>query len=154
MKIRDILVIIRVKQENKQKMKASISFPELQSILQEKTEQNIGLAFVDDKTVKVTYPINLGFMKKDISANLSILEMVGSDLLVKLDAGMGTDTLMSTVLSLLHNKLPAGLIEKCPDRQLMLHLGQIEQVKTVFDAIQVDDIHVLDSGLEVEGGLK
>ena len=118
-------------------MKASISFPELQSILQEKTEQNIGLAFVDDKTVKVTYPINLGFMKKDISANLSILEMVGSDLLVKLDAGMGE-----------------GLIEKRPDRQLLLHLGQIEQVKTVFDAIQVDDVHVLDNGLEVEGGLK
>ena len=135
-------------------MKASISFPELQSILQEKTEQNIGLAFVDDKTVKVTYPLNLGFMKKDISANLSILEMAGSDLLVKLDAGMGTDTLMSTVLSLLHNKLPEGLIEKCPDRQLLLHLGQIEQVKNVFDAIQVDDIHVLDSGLEVEGCLK
>ena len=135
-------------------MKASISFPELQSILQEKTEQNIGLAFVDDKTVKVTYPLNLGFMKKDISANLSILEMVGSDLLVKLDAGMGTDTLMSTVLSLLHNKLPEGLIEKCPDRQLLLHLGQIEQVKTVFDAIQVDDIHVLSDALEVEGGLK
>ena len=135
-------------------MKASISFPELQYILQEKTEQNISFAFVDPKTIRVTYPLNLGFMKKDISANLSILEMVGSDLLVKLDAGMGTDTLMSTVLSLLHNKLPAGLIEKCPDRQLMLHLGQIEQVKTVFDAIQVDDIHVLDSGLEVEGGLK
>ena len=135
-------------------MKASISFPELQSILQEKTEQNISFAFVDPKTIRVTYPLDLGFMKKDISANLTILEMVGSDLLVKLDAGMGTDTLMSTVLSLLHNKLPAGLIEKCPDRQLMLHLGQIEQVKTVFDAIQVDDIHVLDSGLEVEGGLK
>ena len=135
-------------------MKASISFPELQSILQEKTEQNISFAFVDPKTIRVTYPLDLGFMKKDISANLSILEMVGSDLLVKLDAGMGTDTLMSTVLSLLHNKLPAGLIEKCPDRQLMLHLGQIEQVKTVFDAIQVDDIHVLDSGLEVQCGLK
>ena len=126
----------------------------MQSILQEKTEQNISFAFVDPKTIRVTYPLDLGFMKKDISANLSILEMVGSDLLVKLDAGMGTDTLMSTVLSLLHNKLPAGLIEKCPDRQLMLHLGQIEQVKTVFDAIQVNDIHVLDSGLEVEGGLK
>ena len=41
-------------------MKASISFPELQNILQEKTEQNIGFAFVDDKTVKVTYPLNFG----------------------------------------------------------------------------------------------
>ena len=135
-------------------MKASISFPELQNILQEKIEQNIGFTFVDDKTVKVTYPLNLGIIKKDISADLPILEMVGSDLLVKLDAGMGTDTLMNTILSLLHNKIPEGLIEKRPDRQLMLHLGSIEQVKTVFDAIQVDDIHVLDSGLEVEGGLK
>lgn len=135
-------------------MKASISFPELQNILKEKTEQNIGFSFIDDKTVKVTYPLKLGFMKKDISADLTILEVVGSDLLVKLDAGMGTDTLMNTVLSLLHNKIPEGLIEKRPDRQLMLHLGTIEQVKTVFDAIQVDDIHVLTEGLEVEGGLK
>lgn len=136
-------------------MKASISFPELQSILQEKIEQNIGFSFVDDKTVKVTYPLNIGgIIKKDISADLTILEMVGSDLLVKLDAGMGTDTLMNTVLSILHNKIPEGLIEKRPDRQLMLHLGSIEQVKTVFDAIKVDDIHVLTEGLEVEGGLK
>ena len=135
-------------------MKASISVPELQNILQEKTEQNIGFSFVDDKTVKVTYPLNFGIIKKDISADLTILEIVGSDLLVKLDAGMGTDTLMNTVLSLLHNKIPEGLIEKRPDRQLMLHLGSIDQVKTVFDAIQVDDIHVLAEGLEVEGGLK
>jgi len=135
-------------------MKASISFPELQNILQEKIEQNIGFAFVDDKTVKVTYPLNLGIIKKDISADLTILEMTGSDLLVKLDAGMGTDTLMNTVLSILHNKIPEGLIEKRPDRQLMLHLGSIKQVKTVFDAIKVDDIHVLTEGLEVEGGLK
>ena len=135
-------------------MKASISFPELQNILQEKIEQNIGFAFVDNKTVKVTYPLNLGILKKDISADLTILEMAGSDLLVKLDAGMGTDTLMSTILNLLHNKIPEGLIEKRPDRQLMLHLGSIEQVKTVFDAIQVDGIHVLNDGLEVEGGLK
>ena len=135
-------------------MKASISFPELQDILKEKAEQDIGFAFVDDKTVKVTYPLNLGFIKKDISADLTLVEMVGSDLLVKLDAGIGTDTLMNTVLSILHNKIPEGLIEKRPDRHLMIHLSTIEQVKAVFDAIQVDDIHVLTEGLEVEGGLK
>ena len=126
----------------------------MQNILQEKTEQNIGFEYVDNKTIKITYPLNLGIIKKDISAELTIIEIIGSDLLVKLDAGMGTDTLMNTVLSLLHNKIPEGLIEKRPDRHLMLHLGSIEQVKSVFDAIQVDDIHVLDDGLEVEGGLK
>jgi hypothetical protein len=135
-------------------MKASISFPELQTILQEKTEQNISFAFVDEKTVNVTYPLNLGIIKKNLSADLTIVDMDGSNLLVKVDAGRGTDTLLGTALSLLKNKIPEGLIEKQPEGMLLLHLGQIEQVKTVFDAIQVDDIHVLSDALEVEGGLK
>ena len=135
-------------------MKASISFPELQTILQEKTEQSISFAYADPKTIRVTYPLDLGFVKKDISANLSILQLVGSDLLVSVDAGFATDTLLNTVLSIFKKKIPEGLIEKRPDRQLMLHLDQIEQMKSVFEAIKVDDIHVLDSGLEVEGGLK
>ena len=135
-------------------MKASITFPELQSILQEKTNQQISFSSVDSKTIRVTYPLNLGFMKKDISANLTIIELIGSDLLVSIDAGFGTDTMLNTVLGLLKNKIPEGLIEKRPDKRLMLHLGQIEQVKTVFEAIQVNDISVLANGLEVDGGLK
>ncbi|MBR6930599.1 MAG: hypothetical protein IKH61_10315 [Bacteroidales bacterium] len=135
-------------------MKASITFPELQSILQEKTNQQISFSTVDSKTVRVTYPLNLGFVKKDISANLTIIELIGSDLLVSIDAGFGTDTMLNTVLGLLKNKIPEGLIEKRPDKRLMLHLGQIEQVKTVFEAIQVNDISVLANGLEVDGGLK
>lgn len=135
-------------------MKASITFPELQSILQEKINQQISFSTVDSKTVRVTYPLNLGFVKKDISANLTIIELIGSDLLVSIDAGFGTDTMLNTVLGLLKNKIPEGLIEKRPDKRLMLHLGQIEQVKTVFEAIQVNDISVLANGLEVDGGLK
>lgn len=135
-------------------MKASISFPELQSLIAEKANQNIGFSFLDSKTVRVTYPLNLGFIKKDISANLTFIELVGSDLLVSVDAGFGTDKLLTTVLSLLKDKIPAGLIEKRPESRLMLHLDQIEQVKAVFDAINVTDLHVLNEGLEVEGSLK
>lgn len=135
-------------------MKASITFPELQSILQEKTNQQISFSSVDSKTIRVTYPLNLGFVKKDISANITIIELIGSDLLVSIDAGFGTETMLNTVLGLLKNKIPEGLIEKRPDKRLMLHLGQIEQVNTVFEAIQVNDINVLANGLEVDGGLK
>jgi hypothetical protein len=136
-------------------MRASISFPELQSLIAEKANQNIGFSFLDPKTVRVTYPLNLmGFIKKDISANLTFIELVGSDLLVSVDAGFGTDKLLTTILSLLKDKIPAGLIEKRPESRLLLHLDQIEQLKTVFDAINVTDFHVLNDGLEVEGSLK
>jgi hypothetical protein len=135
-------------------MKASISFPELQSLIADIANQNIGFSFLDSKTVRVTYPLNLGFIKKDISANLTFIELVGSDLLVSVDAGFGTDTMLTTILGLLKGKIPEGLVEKRPDSRLLLHLDQIEQVKTVFDSINVTDLHVLNDGLEVEGALK
>ena len=135
-------------------MKASISFPELQNIIAEKANQQIGFAFVDGKTVRVSYPLNLGFIKKDISANLIIKELTGSDLLLQLDAGFGSDTMLTTVLGLLKGKVPEGLIEKRPDSHLLLHLGQIEQVQSVFEKVDVTDLHVLTEGLEVEGALK
>lgn len=134
-------------------MKASISFPEIQNIVAEKAKQTISFGHVDAKTLKVTYPLNLGFMKKDISANLTILEMVGSDLLVGVDAGFATDKLLTTVLNLLKDKIPAGLIEKRPESRLMLHLGSIEQLQALFEKIDVNDIRVLAEGLEVEGTL-
>lgn len=135
-------------------MKASISFPELQNIIAAKANQPISLAFVDGKTIRVSYPLNLGFIKKDISANLIIKELVGSDLLVQVSAGLGTDTMVNTILSLVKDKIPAGLVEKRPESHLLIHLDQIEDVKAVFDNVNIRDLHVLIDGLEVEGDLK
>ena len=135
-------------------MKASISFPELQNLIVEKAKQPISFAFVDDKTVRVTYTLNLGFLKKDISANLIIKDLIGSDLLVQLSAGLGTEKLLTTALNLVKGKIPAGLMEQRPDNHLLLHLGQIEQVRSVFDKVDVRNLHVLTEGLEVEGALK
>ena len=135
-------------------MKASISFPEIQKLLADKADQGISFAFVDPKTVKVTYPLNLGFIKKDISANLIIKELVGSDLLLQLDAGFGSDTMLTTLLSLLKGRVPESLIEKRPESHFLLHLNQIEQANSVFEKVDVTDLHVISEGLEVEGTLK
>lgn len=135
-------------------MKASISFPELQNIIAARANQPISLAFVDGKTIRVSYPLNLGIIKKDISANLIIKELVGSDLLMQVSAGLGTDTMVNTILSLVKDKIPAGLVEKRPESHLLIHLDQIEDVKAVFDNVNIRDLHVLTDGLEVEGDLK
>lgn len=135
-------------------MKASISFPEIQKLLVEKAEQTVSFAYVDPKTIKVTYPLNLGFIKKDISADLIIKELVGSDLLLQLDAGFGSDTMLTTLLGILKDKVPEGLLEKRPESHLLVHLDQIEQVQSVFEKVDVTDLHVIAEGLEVEGALK
>ena len=135
-------------------MKASISFPELSDILLEKAEQNISFAYVDEKTIHVTYPVDLGIIKKDLSVDLIVEELRDSDLLVQVSAGKGTEILLNSVLSLLKNKIPEGLLDRQDNNYFLIHLGSIEQVKSVFDAITVSDFKVLNDGLQVEGALK
>ena len=135
-------------------MKASISFPELQDILLEKAQQNINFSHVDDKTIHVVYPIDVGIIKKDLAVDLIVEDLRGSDLLVQISAGKGTEILLNTALSLLKNKIPEGLMEKQDNNYFLIHLGTIEQVKSVFDAITVSDFKVLADGLQVEGALK
>jgi len=135
-------------------MKASISFPELSNILLEKAGQNISFASVNEKTIHVTYPLDLGIFKKDLSADLIVEELRGSDLLVQVSGGKGIETLIGTALSLLKNKIPEGLLEKQDNNYFLIHLGTIEQVKSVFDALIVNDFQVIEDGLQVEGALK
>lgn len=135
-------------------MKASISFPELQDILAESAKQPISLTYIDDKTIHASANLSYGFIKKTVDLNLRILDITGSDLLVCYSGGFGMETLVDMALNLVKDKIPAGLIENRGNSQLMLHLGQFDKVKSVFDKVDVRDISVLADGIQVEGKLK
>lgn len=135
-------------------MKASISYQELQRLISEQTQQPISFEFVDPKTVKVLYELNLGIMKKKIGVDLKILEVLGADLRVKYAAGFGMDSLVGMALNMFKNKIPAGLLEEQPDHVLLVHLAMIDKIQPVFERIDVKDVNILAEALEVVGDFK
>lgn len=135
-------------------MKASISYQELQRLITEQTHQPISFEFVDGKTVKVLYEVNFGIMKRKIGINLKVLDIVGSDLRVQYSTGFGMDGLVGMALNMVKDKIPAGLLEEQPNQVLMVHLGNLEKIKPVFDRIDVKDLNVLTEALEVTGDFK
>ena len=135
-------------------MKASISYQELQRIVTENTNQPISFEPVDNKTVKVMYELNLGIMKKKVSIDLKVLDIVGSDLRMKYSGRFGMDGLVGMALNMAKNKIPEGLLEEQPDHVLLVHLGILDKVKPVFDRIDVKDINMLAEALEVGGNFK
>lgn len=135
-------------------MKASVSYQELQKLVTEQTQQPISFEFIDSKTIKVLYELNLGIMKKKIGIDLHVLEILGTDLRVKYSAGFGMDGLVGMALGMVKDKIPAGLLEELPDRVLLVHLGQIDKIKPVFERIDVKDINMLSEALEVVGDFK
>ena len=135
-------------------MKASVSYQELQRLIFEQTQQPISFEFVDPKTVKVLYELNLGIMKKKIGVDLKILEVIGTDLRVKYAAGFGMDGLVGMALNMFKNKIPAGLLEEQPDHVLLVHLSKIDKIQPVFERIDVKDVNILAEALEVVGDFK
>lgn len=135
-------------------MKASISYQELQKLVTEQTQQPIGFEFVDPKTLKVLYELNLGIMKKKVGIDLKVLDIVGTDLRVRYSAGFGMDGLVGMVLKMVGDKIPAGLLEELPDHVLLVHLDKIDKIKPVFERIEVKDVNMLAEALELVGDLK
>lgn len=135
-------------------MKASVSYKELQKLVTEQTNQPIGFEFVNQKTVKVLYDLNLGIMKKKIGVDFKILDIVGTDLRVQYSAGFGMDGMVGMALNMVRDKIPAGLLEERPDHVLLVHLDKIDKLKPVFDRIDVKDVNMLAEALEVVGDFK
>ena len=131
-----------------------ISFPELQRLFNRHLQQSVSVSYIDSKTVKVIYPFTLGFVKKDVAANLTFIELIGGDLLVGVDAGLGTDKMITTLLSMLNKKIPYGMIEKQSNNRLLIHLNQSYEMRSVLNKINVTDLHVLSTGIELEGTIK
>ena len=135
-------------------MKASVSYQELQRLVTEQTKQPISFDFVDNKTVKVLYELNLGLMKKNISVDMKVLDIVGSNLRVKYSGGFGMDGLVKMALNMVKDKIPTDLLEEQPDHILLVHLDKIDKIKPVFERIDVKEVNMLTEVLEVVGDFK
>lgn len=135
-------------------MKASVSYQELQKLVTEQTKQPISFEFVDQKTIKVLYEINLGIMKKKIGIDLKVLDIIGTDLRVKYSTGFGMDGMVGMVLGMVRDKIPEGLLEEQPNHVLLLHLDKIDKIRPVFERVDVKDINMLAEALELVGDFK
>lgn len=135
-------------------MKATVSYQELQKLVTEKTQKSIGFEFVDQKTLKVLYELNLGIMKRKVGIDLRVLDIVGTVLRVRYSAGFGMDGLVGMALNMTKDKIPAGLLEEQPNQVLLVHLDKIEKVKPVLERIDVKDVNMLADALELVGDFK
>lgn len=135
-------------------MKASVSFQELQKLVAEQTKQPISFEYVDNKTIKILYELNLGIVKKDIGIDVKVLDIMGSDLRVQYSAGFGIEGLVGMALNMVKDKIPEGMLEEQPDHVLLVHLDKIEKIKPVFERIEVKDINMLAEAVELIGDFR
>ena len=134
-------------------MKATVSYQELERLVTEQTKQPIHFEFIDNKTIKVSYQIKIGFIKKDLGVNLRVLDISGTDLRVRYSTGFGMDNLVGIALNMVRSRIPEGLMEEYPDQVLLVHLEKLDRLKPFFERFEMRDLRMTEEEVVVELGV-
>ena len=136
-------------------MKISITYAELQDYVASHFHKTVNLGYVDGATVSVSVPIKVLGFTKSISINLIVKKIEGTDLFLSYDGKMGIDMLVSPAISYAKKLVPekAGWVEQMPGNIVMLRLGDIDQMKKVFEKLKLNNIFFEQGNIVVDASL-
>lgn len=155
-------------------MKLLITYPELEQIISDKLNQNVGLQYAGNQTVKLTLHTTIKkivTINVDLSAELK-LSIYGNDLYIdynvlpnenKISGRLSglidavAPNMVNVILNYLTNKYPQfnGVVEKVPNAdRLRIHLAAIPQLQNVLQHVKVDSIYPQKDGLQITALMK
>ena len=136
-------------------MKLSITYAELQDYVASHFHKTVNLGYVDGATVSVSIPIKVLGFTKSVSINLIVKKIEGTDLFLSYDGKMGIDLLVSPAISYAKKLVPgkADWVELMPGNILKLRLGDIGQMKKVFEKLKLNNIFFEQGNIVVDASL-
>lgn len=141
-------------------MKIQLSFPEVQEVIKKKTGKDIAMRMVNDDTIGITYTIAIkvpliGKIEKNFNLGVSIKGIKGTDIYMSYDcSGIGMEMIIAGALKMLKEDPRLYFIETGEDKQIILKLGEMEKIRSIFDKIDFQSLKIADSGIEAICKLK
>ena len=136
-------------------MKLTISYSELQDYVASHFHKTVNLGYVDGATVSVSVPIKVLGFTKSVSINITVTKIEGTDLFLSYGGKMGIDMLVSPAISYAKKLVPgkADWVELMPGNILKLRLGDIGQMKKVFEKLKLNNIFFEQGNIVVDASL-
>lgn len=126
-------------QEKSIGMKLQIPYTEVENFIQEKYQQQIDVAFVNEDTVSVSKVITLIISKK-VNVNISVLQVVGNDITLSYQSGMGIEFIMKGALKWFKESVKDLVEEHDAGNKLTLHLDKIDQLRNALKQMEIQAI--------------
>lgn len=123
-------------------MKLSITYAELQEYVANHYHKNVNLGYVNESTVSVSVPIKVLGFTKQISINLIVKKIEGTDLFLSYEGKMGIEMLVTPAVSFAKKLVPekSDWIEILTDNVIRLRLGDIDKLQKAFEKVELKNI--------------
>ena len=130
-------------------MNIQIPYREIEDYVERKYRQSVRLTNVNNNTVCVSRDMKVLFATKTVSINLSVIQVVGSDITLSYQAGFGIELLVKGALVWFKEQM-TGVVEESGNNQLVVHLAEIQQLKKTFSVIYVQDVNFSQKDINIQ----
>lgn len=123
-------------------MKLAITYAELQEYVASHYHKKVELGYVNESTVSVSVPIKVLGFTKQISINIIVKKIEGSDMFLSYDGKMGIEMLVTPAVSFAKKLVPekSDWIEVLADNVIRLRLGDIDKLQKAFEKVELKNI--------------
>ena len=123
-------------------MRLSVTYAELQEYVASHYHKKVELGYVNESTVSVSVPIKVLGFTKQISINLIVKKIEGTDLFLSYEGKMGIEMLVTPAVSFAKKLVPekSDWIEVLADNVIRLRLGDIDKLQKAFEKVELKNI--------------
>lgn len=128
-------------------MQFNLSYPEVGKFIHDKTGKDIPIAFGGPHTLRVSYSVPL---MGSVGLDVNVDRIDGSNVYLSYSGGAGIEFMVRTALGQIKKQPGAELLETLDGNRVMLSLGKNPQLASLFENIEVKDIHFNETNIMVD----
>jgi len=121
-------------------MELRLTFQEISELIEKKTGRALPLSYGGPHTVHVSYDVNVLFKSTSVGIDLTVDQIVGSDIYLSYNGGAGIDFMLRQAINMAKTRPGGEFIEPLSDNRILLNLSKNQQAGSIFDHINLRDI--------------
>lgn len=121
-------------------MELRLTFAEISDLIEKKAGRPLPVMYGGPHTVRVSYDVNVLFKSASVGIDLTVDQIVDSDIYFSFSGGAGIDFMVRQAISMAKNRPGGEFIESLDGNRILLALSRMQQAGSLLEHVTLRDI--------------
>ena len=121
-------------------MELRLTFAEISEMIEKKAGRALPLSYGGPHTVRVNYDVNVLFKTAAVGIDLTVDQVVDSDIYLSFNGGAGIDFMVRQAVGMAKSRPGGEFIEQLDGNRILLALSRTKQAGSLLEHVTLRDI--------------
>lgn len=121
-------------------MELRLTFAEISDLIEKKAGRPLPVMYGGPHTVRISYDVNVLFKSASVGIDLTVDQIVDSDIYLSFSGGTGIDFMVRQAISMAKNRPGGEFIESLDGNRILLALSRMQQAGSLLEHVTLRDI--------------